>query len=138
MANYEKPLPNPGLDSLVFWGGCKKHQLLIPRCRKCGTYHFFPRFFCTKCLSTDLEWVKSSGRGEVYTFTIIEKAGIGAFAEEVPYILALVQLEENVRMMSNIIECPLEKIRIGMKVEVVFEDITEEITLPKFRPLVTN
>jgi hypothetical protein len=73
--------------------------------------------------------------GRIYTFTIIDRAGIPAFAEEVPYVLALVQLEEGVRMMSNIVQCRPEEAAIGMKVQVVFDDVTEEITLPKFKPL---
>lgn len=135
MAEYNKPLPVASLDSQPFWEGCKKHELLIPRCQRCGTYNFFPRFFCTKCLSTEIEWLKSKGVGRIYTFTIIDRAGIPAFAEEVPYVLALVQLEEGVRMMSNIVQCRPEEAAIGMKVQVVFDDVTEEITLPKFKPL---
>lgn len=135
MAKYNKPLPIPSLDSQPFWEGCKRHELLIPRCRNCGTYHFFPRFFCTKCLSTDIEWVKTNGRGRIYTFTVIDKAGMAAFKEEVPYILAMIQLEEGVRMMSNIVECGPDEIKIGTEVEVVFDDVTDEITLPKFKPL---
>jgi len=135
MANYTKPLPVPNLDSQPFWEGCKRHELLIPRCRRCGNYHFYPRFFCPKCVSNNLEWVKVGGRGKVYTFTIIERAGMAAFEEEVPYILALVQLEEGVLMMSNIVGCQLDKIEIGMDVQVVFDDVTDEITLPKFKPL---
>jgi uncharacterized OB-fold protein len=134
MSKYNKPLPVASPDSQPFWDGCKKHELLIPRCQRCGSYHFFPRFFCPKCLSTDLEWSKSGGRGTIYTFTIIDRAGMAAFEEDVPYILALVQLEEGVRMMSNIVQCRPEEIAIGMNVQVFFDDVTEEITLPKFRP----
>jgi len=133
MTEYKKPLPAPNLDSQAFWNGCKKHELLIPRCRNCGDYHFYPRFFCPKCLSTNLEWVKVSGRGKVYTFTIIERGGMAAFEKEVPYVLALLQLEEGVLMMSNIIGPELDKIEIGTDVEVVFDDVTDEITLPKFK-----
>ena len=135
MAQYNKPLPIPNVASQAFWEGCKKHTLLIPRCRSCGTYHFYPRFFCVKCMSLDLDWVKASGRGEIYTFSIIERPGIPAFAAEAPYVLSLVQLDEGVFMMSNIVGCPPDKVEIGMKVEVVFDDVTEEITLPKFKPL---
>ena len=85
-------------------------------------------------MSKKIEWVKSKGLGTIYTFTIIDRAGIPAFQREVPYVLALVELEEGVRMMTNIVECGPEKIKIGMKVEVLFEDITDEIALPKFRP----
>ena len=135
MTEYKKPLPVPNLDSQAFWEGCKKHELLIPRCQNCGNYHFYPRFFCPKCLSNKLEWIKSSGKGKIYTFTIIERAGMEAFKEEVPYVLAIVELEEGVRMMSNIVKCGLDEIEIGMSLEVVFDDVTNEITLPKFKPV---
>jgi uncharacterized OB-fold protein len=134
MSEYRKPIPVPGFDSQLFWQGCKRHELMIPHCQDCGAYHFFPRFFCTKCMSKRIEWVKSKGVGTIYTFTIIDRAGIPSFQKEVPYVLALVELAEGVRMMTNIVECGPEKIKIGMKVEVVFEDITDEIALPKFRP----
>ncbi len=135
MTDYQKPIPIPGYDSEPFWRGCKGHELLIPHCQDCGAYHFFPRFFCTKCLSRKIEWVKSKGLGTVYTFTIIDRAGIPAFQKEVPYVLALVELDEGVRMMTNIVGCRPEGVEVGMKVEVVFEDITADIALPKFRPL---
>lgn len=134
MPQYDKPVPVPNAASQAFWEGCKRHELLIPRCLRCGAYHFFPRFFCVQCMSPDLEWVKTSGRGEIYSFSIVERAGMPAFAAEAPYVLSLVELEEGVRMMSNIVGCPPGKVRIGMKVEVVFEDVTDEITLPKFQP----
>ena len=134
MEQDKKPLPSPNVASRAYWEGCKRHELLLPRCRSCGAYHFFPRFFCVKCASSDLEWVKASGRGEIYTFSILERAGMPAFAAETPYVLSLVQLDEGVRLMTNIVECPPDKVKIGMKVQAVFEDVTEEITLPKFKP----
>jgi len=132
MAEYTKPLPIPDDDTREFWEGCKKHELLIQKCEDCATFRFPPRTMCYKCLSTNFKWIKSSGRGEVYTFSnIFVPFGPGW---EKPYVLAIIQLEENVKMISNVIDCDPEVVGIGMKVAVCFDDVTEDITLPKFKP----
>jgi len=86
-------------------------------------------------MSDKVEWVKASGRGKVLSFTIVYRPVTQAFAGEVPYIVALITLDEGPQMMSNIVGCPLEKVRIGMSVEATFEDWTEEISVPKFKPI---
>lgn len=135
MKEYRKPLPQPTPWSKPFWDGCKRHEFLIQRCKDCQRPIFFPKLFCPYCLSPNPEWVKASGRGKVYTYTVVYSYGPTEFSEDTPYIIGVIDLEEGVRMMSNIVECPPEKVRCDMEVEVVFDDVTEETTLPKFRPI---
>lgn len=126
------PRPTPG--TAVYWEGCRNQQLLIQRCRQCGSYQFYPRIICTACDSADVEWVRSSGRGEVLTYTVITRAVSKAYAEDAPYVIALIRLAEGPKMMSNVVECDPESVQVGMAVEVVFDQWSEEITIPKFRP----
>jgi uncharacterized OB-fold protein len=134
MPPYQKPLPRIDADNRPFWEGCKRHELLLQRCLDCGKYIWYPRQFCGHCLSDNTEWVPASGKGTVYTFTVIRQTRARGFREEVPYVVAYIQLEEGVIIMSNVVRVAPEKVYIGMPVQVTFEDVTEEVTLPKFRP----
>jgi uncharacterized OB-fold protein len=134
-AEIIKPIPEPTLETRPYWEGCKKHELRIQRCGTCNHLQFFPRIYCTQCFSDRVEWVKVSGRAKVTTFTIVRRPVSPAFADEVPYVVALVALDEGPTMMTNILGCPPEKVTIGMPVAVMFEDWTEEISVPKFRPV---
>lgn len=134
MAGYQKPLPFPTQDTKEYWEGCKHHQLLIQRCRNCGAFRFYPRPMCPNCNSMDNEWAEAKGKGKVYSWTVAVQQFHPAF--EVPYIVAIVELEEGVRIITNILECQPAELYVGMPVVVVFEDVTEEITLPKFKPSV--
>jgi len=127
-----RPLPHPTPVTAPFWEGCRRGELLVQRCRDCGRYVFFPQAACTNCFSENLEWVRGSGRGTVYTFAVMYRAQTPAF--EIPYVVAVVELEEGYYMSTNIIGCDPEAVAIGMPVEVAFERASEEITLPKFRP----
>jgi hypothetical protein len=131
---YRKPLPRVDEESRGYWEALARHELYLQRCRDCGRLRFYPRALCPACLSSATEWVRSSGRGTVWTFTVTHQNQAPGFREELPYVLAVVELEEGVRMMTNVVCCAPEAVRIGMRVEVVFEDVTPEITLPKFRP----
>ena len=136
MADYKRPLPIPNKDTKEFWDGCLNHELRIQKCENCGRYRFEPSFICPRCMSLNTEWVKVSGKGSVYSFAVYRQPSEPAFADMVPYVLALIELEGiGVRMISNVINCQLEEVKIGMKVEVVFDDATEKVTLPKFRPV---
>jgi hypothetical protein len=132
--NYIKPMPRIDEESKGFWEACRRHELYVQRCGACGLLRHYPRALCPTCLSDQIEWVKSSGRGTVYTFTVTYQNQAPGFREELPYVLAYVQLEEGVRLLTNIVGCPADDVRIGMPVEVVFDDVTSEVTLPKFRP----
>jgi uncharacterized OB-fold protein len=131
---YRKPLPHVDEESRGFWEALARHELYFQRCRACGTKRFYPRALCPACLSSATEWVRASGRGTVYSFTVTYQNQAPGFREELPYVLAIVELEEGVRMMTNVVGCAPEAVRVGMPVEVVFEDVTPEVTLPKFRP----
>ena len=134
MTEYEKPLPNPTSDTQPFWDYCKKHELRIQKCAQCGYIRYPPGIVCPKCQSMEAEWTKLSGRGKVFSFVIFHYLYNKAFGSDIPYAAASIELEEGPRMMSSITGCQLEDIRIDMPVEVYFEDITDEFTLPKFKP----
>lgn len=132
--SYAKPLPQPSAITEYFWQGTKRQELLIQRCKDCQQYIFYPRSHCPQCFSKALEWVKSSGRGKVYSFTIVRRAALPSFAQDVPYVFAIIELDEGVRLTSNIVGCKPEEVRIGMPVTAVFEEVTPEVTLVKFKP----
>ncbi|MBE3603221.1 Zn-ribbon domain-containing OB-fold protein [bacterium] len=129
-----KPVPAPTRETLPFWEGCRRGELMIQRCGECGHFQFFPRLYCARCMSERVDWLKASGRAEVTSFTIVRRPVSAAFAADVPYVVALVRLEEGPTMMTNIVGCPPERVAIGMAVEAIFERLTDEIMLPKFRP----
>jgi len=131
---YKLPLPQPNLDDKVFWEGAKRHQLILLRCKQCGTVRYYPRPYCPQCTSPERETVVASGRGEVWSYTTTYHAFGPRWKEAVPYTVVVVKLAEGPRMTSNLVDCPPEEVYIGMPVEVVFDDVTPEVTLPKFRP----
>ncbi len=135
MTKYKKPLPQSTPWSKPFWEGCKKHELLIQKCQDCQKYIFYPKMFCPDCLSSNLKWVKSSGKGKVYSYMVVYSYQPTEFDEDLPYVVAIIELEEGVRLMSDVIGCPPETVNCDMKVGVVFDDVTEEVTLPKFKPV---
>jgi len=132
---YAKPLPRIDEESKGFWEACQRHELYIQRCRACGAARYYPRALCPHCLSNDTEWVLSSGKGTVYTYTVTQQNQAPGFRDSLPYVLAYVELEEGVRMLTNIVGCEPGAVRIGLPVEVSFDDVTPEMTLPKFKPL---
>jgi len=132
---YGKPLPKPTAVSKKFWEAAKKQELLVQKCKDCGRLIYYPRMFCTECLSSKLDWQKVSGKGKVYTYSIVYRPPLKAYEPDVPYVLAVIELEEGPHMLSNVIGCKPEEVKIGMDVEVVFEEVTPDITLPKFKPI---
>ena len=135
MREIRKPLPFVYNENKPFFDGTKKHELVIQRCKDCGKFQFYPRSMCMHCFSENVEWVKASGKGKVYSFTICARPGNPAFAGDVPYNVAIIELDEGVRMMSKVIGCENKDIKCDMPVEVVFEDASPEITLPYFKPV---
>ncbi|WP_152007437.1 Zn-ribbon domain-containing OB-fold protein [Hoeflea sp. EC-HK425] len=130
---YEKPLPIIDPGTKPFWDAAKEHRLSIPHCLNCGKHHFYPRELCPHCHSDKLEWTDVSGKGEVYSFTIARKPAGQVFAADVPYIIAMIELDEGPRMLTNLVVSDVETVSIGDLVMVEFDDVTEEITLPKFK-----
>lgn len=131
---YQKPLPGINELNRPFWEAAKRHELFLQRCQRCGHYHYPAGESCPSCLSDGLEWVKASGRGTIYTWTVFHQVYHPSFASDVPYAVVAVELAEGPRITTNLVDCPVEGIRIGMPVEAVFDDVTAEVTLPKFRP----
>lgn len=132
--DYNKPLPVPSPVTEKFWRAARRHELVLQRCGACERYICYPRALCPHCLSDDLQWTAVSGRGSVYSFTVARRPTASVFADSVPYVIAVVELEEGPRMTTNIVGCAPEDVRIGMAVEAAFEDVTDEVTLVKFRP----
>jgi uncharacterized OB-fold protein len=135
MSEYTGPVPVPTPESRPFWEAARRHELMLQRCRRCTRFFFYPRAACPHCLSGDVEWQRVSGRGTLHTFTVVHR-GLRGFPLGEPYILAVVELEEGPRMMTNLVDVEPDpaRIRIGMAVEVVFADVTAEVALPRFRP----
>lgn len=130
---YDKPLPIIDPDTEPFWRASREHRLLVKYCVDCARAHFYPRELCPHCHSDAVEWRDAKGTGSIYSFTVARRPAGPAFQADAPYVVAIVQLDEGVRMMSNIIGCPPDEVRIGQRVTVSFEEVTPEITLPKFR-----
>jgi uncharacterized OB-fold protein len=130
---YTKPLPAMEGFAKEFYTWCKQRQLRFQRCSDCGTWRHVPREMCAACGSWTWEWAASSGRGMVFTWTTIARALHPAFQSDTPYAPVVIEMEEGVRLLSQMVDCQPDQLRIGMPVEVVFEDVTPEVTLPKFR-----
>ena len=136
-----KPLPEITPVTRPFWDGAAQGKLLLQRCPDCGHYIWTPCPVCVECGSERLQWTEVSGRGTIYSFTVIRQvAGRGsskAFEKDIPYVVAWVDLDEGPRMVSNVVGCPVDEVKIAMRVSVVFEPASAEISLPKFRPAVS-
>jgi uncharacterized protein len=132
MSDYVKPLPKPTAASRPYWDAAKRHELVLQRCGACNSFIYYPRDRCPQCLSDQLKWQPVSGRGKVYSYTVVRRASTRSFADK-PYVLAIVELDEGVRMTTNV-EAPPEAIKIGMPVAVWFDDVTPDRTLVKFKP----
>jgi uncharacterized protein len=130
----QRPAPTPSPESQPFWDGCANELLLLQRCSQCQTYRHPPNPICPACLSSELEWVPASGRGIVYTFSVVQHAFRRAWQPLVPYVLAVIELAEGPRLLSNVVEVPPEEVRIGMDVELVFAPTSEATKVPLFRP----
>ena len=131
---YSKPTPAVQPWTEEFWRATKKNQLLIQECQACNSLIFYPRKYCPQCWSPNLGWRTASGNAKVYTFAVMRDMVEPKFAPDLPYMLAIVDLQEGVRMMTQIVECAPEAVEIGMDVEVTFRDITDRHALPFFRP----
>jgi len=135
MVNYNKPLPNVNQDTSEFWTGCKVHELRFQKCKDCGHIRWPAATICPMCHSRDAQWIVASGKGKVYTFVVYHVAYHPGFKDEIPYVVAVVELEEGPHLLTNIVGCGNDEVRCDMPVEVTWEDITDRFSLPKFRPI---
>ena len=133
----QKPVPEVNPWARPFWEAAREEKLIIQKCPDCDQHVFYPRLVCPHCSSKDLEWVEASGKGTIFSYTVVMNNAPSAFIDDIPYVVALIKLEEGVQMLSNIVECDPDKVMCDMPVEVTFEKLNEDFTLPKFRPLQT-
>jgi len=132
---YSGPVPKPTPETQPFWEAARRHVLMVQRCTQCRQFFFYPRPLCPQCLSRNVEWVAVSGRGRLHTFTINYRPS-RHFPGAEPIVIGIVELDEGPRLLSTIVGLPPDpaQIRCDTPLEVVFEDLTAEISLPKFRP----
>jgi len=133
MTSYNKPLPIINDDNRQYWEYCKKHELRMQKCDNCGYIRYPTGILCPRCHSMDAEWVKLSGRGKIYSFVVYRISYHPSYADDIPYVVAVIQLDEGPRMESNITGIKGEELKIDMPVEVCFDDVTDEVSLPKFK-----
>lgn len=131
-----RPVPQPDQDSHDFWDGLRRHEIVLKRCNGCGRFVHFPAPVCRHCQSADIGNARVSGRGKVHSFIVTHHVVTPGFEGDAPYVVALVELgdERGLRLVTNITGCKPADVRVGMPVEPVFEDVTPEVTLLKFRP----
>ena len=134
MFAIEKPLPRPSEDSAPYWEAAHRGELRMQRCGACGHVRFPPALLCPRCLSEQHEWTPLSGRGKVYSWIVVHQSQHPAFNADAPYNVAIVELEEGPRLHTNLVDCANDQIHIGMPVEVVFERVSDDCSMPKFRP----
>lgn len=130
----ELPRPTPIDATRPFWEGLAADEVRLQRCRACDSWVFYPRPRCSTCLSDDLAWHTVSGRGSIYTYTVARQPTHPAFAGEVPQLLAIVELDEGVRLTSTMVDVAPEDLRIGLRVEPVFDHGADGVALLRFRP----
>ena len=134
--SYPKPLPVLDVETRPFWEACRTGRLMLQRCTECGHIRFPPTRFCAKCRSIKCDWIESKGHGRVFSWIVVRHpVPRDVYAQEVPYVVALIALDEGVRIPSNIIGCRPEDVSAGMAVSVVFRAVTPEVTLPLFQPV---
>ena len=126
----------PKEDSLTqpYWEGVRRRKLLVQQCRGCGNLWHPPTPICPHCQAKDYEWHAVSGRGVVYSYTIVHHPAHPAVVDKVPYLVALVTLDEGPRVVSNILNCPIDKVTVGMPVRLTFQEIADGVVLPQFEP----
>lgn len=121
------PAPPTNPENEPYWDAAREGKLLVKKCNDCGELHFYPRALCPFCFSDRTEWVQSAGRGKIYTYSVMRRA-------PVPYAIAYVTLAEGPTMMTNLVDCDFDALKIGQDVEVVFQDAEEGAKVPMFRP----
>ena len=138
--DVRKPLPAITNEAKTFWDNAAQQKLTIQRCQACQAWVWTPKPLCNECGSGKVVWTPMSGKGEVYSFTVIRqvvgRAASKSFEPDIPYVIAWVDLAEGPRLITNIIGCPVEKVELGMKVTVQFDKASEKVWLPKFKPAV--
>ena len=128
-------LPTPDAETQPFWDGARDGKLLIRRCGACGEAHFYPRPFCPKCWSDDVRWEEAGGRATLYTWSVVHRNDLPPFGDRVPYVAAAVDLDEGPRMLTNVVGCEFDALTVGLPLEVSYQAISDDVTIPVFRPV---
>jgi len=132
MNSIAKPVPRPSAESLPYWEGAREKKLLLQHCRSCGEFWFPPSAHCRRCLSQDFAWEEVSGHGRIYSFVVYHRNYHPAFEDELPYVVAIIELDEGPRLLSNIVGVPSQDVRCDLPVRAVFEDGGHGMMIPKF------
>jgi uncharacterized protein len=127
-------LPSPDVETKPFWDACREGKFLLRHCDACGRDHYYPRPFCPSCWSDTVSWREASGRGTLYTYSVVHVNDLPPFNERVPYVAAIVELDEGPKVMTNIEGVALDELRVDMPVVVAFKAISDDVTIPVFRP----
>lgn len=129
-------LPTMDNESQPWWDAAAEHRYLIKRCNACGQRYWYPREFCPACWSEDTAWEEASGRGTLYTYSVVYRNDLPPWGDRVPYAPAIVDLDEGPRVMARVVDCDHADLEVGMPVEVTFQEDEEGgFTLPVFRPV---
>jgi hypothetical protein len=135
MLNADRPLPVVNKWAEPFWKAAKQNVFTIQKCKACGSHIFIPRICCPECFSDELDWVVASGKGTVYSYTVVYNNAPSRFQSEMPFVIAIVRLDEGGQMLTNIVGCDPSEVKCDMRVEVQFEKLNDEFNLPLFRPI---
>ncbi len=129
-------LPSPDATTQPFWDACVERRLLFSRCSDCDLAFYYPRPFCKRCWSDNVGWEVASGRGTLYTYSVVHVNDLPPFPQRVPYVAAMVQLAEGPRVMTNIVDCEFGDLRCGMALDVDFREVCDDplVVIPAFRP----
>jgi uncharacterized OB-fold protein len=131
-SGVSKPVPRPSPESGVFWDGAQEKRLMLPRCNACGQFWFPPSQRCRHCLSGDFDWAESKGEGRIYSFVVYHRVYHPAFEQDVPYVVAIVELDEGPRLLSNIVGTPAAEVRCDARVRVAFDECRSGMAIPQF------
>ncbi len=134
MATARYDLPIPDAYTQEWWNATADGRLLIVRCATCHEAHYYPRSFCPRCGGSEVSWEEASGDAVLYTWSIVHQNDLPPFNELVPYVAAIVDLAEGPRMMTNVVDCEFDQLRVGMPLRLAFRDMTEDYRVPVFRP----
>jgi uncharacterized protein len=132
MSSPRFDLPTTDPETQPFWDGLKDGKFLLRHCNACGRDHYYPRPFCPSCWSDDISWKEASGRGTLYTYSVVHVNDLPPFNERVPYVAAIVELEEGPKVMTNIEDVPFGELHAGLPVVVDFKAISDDVTIPVF------
>ncbi|HEV3450020.1 MAG TPA: Zn-ribbon domain-containing OB-fold protein [Acidimicrobiia bacterium] len=128
-------LPAADDDTRPYWDAARAGRLLVKRCADCGAAHFYPRPFCPRCWSSAVSWEEASGRAVLYTWSVVHHNDLPPFSDRLPYVAAVVDLAEGPRMMTNVVDCDEDQLRVGMPLQVAYREIAEHVTIPVFVPV---